>query len=197
MTSTDLADATTRRHQARALDLIERHWCALARGGRLPRRAEIDPRGIEDALEYAFLVERIAPGHARLRVAGGHLTALAGMDVAGMPLSVFLAPAARQNFAALLRGVFDDPARLSLPLAAPGRFGQPELQGRMVLFPLADERGAATRALGGLALAGRIGRAPRRVLPLEPDLRPLDRASGAVTPLPADRPSLRLVVDNG
>ena len=70
---------------------VEAYWEAL-RGSRLmPTRAEIDPRGIEQALEYAFIVERIAPGIARLRIAGSHLNELMGMEVRGMPLTAFIA----------------------------------------------------------------------------------------------------------
>ena len=63
----------------------------------MPRRAEIDPRGIENALEYAFILERIAPGMARIRLAGIHLSDLMGMEVRGMPLTSFIDAARAGN----------------------------------------------------------------------------------------------------
>ena len=67
----------------RALDLVEAYWTAL-RGARLvPSRSEVDPRGIEAALDRAFVAERIAPGVARLRLAGAHLADLNGDGGAG------------------------------------------------------------------------------------------------------------------
>ena len=55
----------------------------------MPLRSEIDPRGLKGALEYCFVLERIAPGLARLRVAGSHLGDLMGMEVRGMPITAF------------------------------------------------------------------------------------------------------------
>ena len=45
-----------------AQGLLYSYWQSL-RGTRLvPARSEVDPRAIEDCLEYAFILERIAPG---------------------------------------------------------------------------------------------------------------------------------------
>lgn len=75
-----------------AMAQIEAYWEAL-RGSRLmPKRSEIDPRGIETALEYTFVLERIAIGMARLRIEGSHLNNLMGMEVRGMPLTSFITP---------------------------------------------------------------------------------------------------------
>lgn len=82
------------------LRLVEHYWHELATArGEVPLRSEIDPRSIENALEYAFLAERIAPGLAKLRVAGAHLNDLMGMETAGMPLSTLFTPAARETLA--------------------------------------------------------------------------------------------------
>ena len=77
-----------------AIAQVEAYWEAL-RGTRIvPKRSEIDPRGIEGALENAFIVERVAPGIARLRIAGSHLNDLMGMEVRGMPLTALFNPGA-------------------------------------------------------------------------------------------------------
>ena len=119
-----------------ALAQVEAYWEAL-RGNRVvPRRSDIDPRGIEHALENAFIVERIAPGIARLRIAGAHLTEVMGMEVRGMPLSTFFTPDARAQVAQVLEEVCQSPATAQLRFAAPESVGRPALEGRMVLLPL-------------------------------------------------------------
>lgn len=57
------------------LDVMD-YWESMRDGDALPRRADIDPRRIEGALPYAFILEEIAPGLARFRVAGWHLNDL-------------------------------------------------------------------------------------------------------------------------
>ena len=44
---------------------VQAYWEALRDGRQVPCRSEVDPRGIERALEYTFVLERIAPGVAR------------------------------------------------------------------------------------------------------------------------------------
>ena len=104
---------------------VEAYWEAL-RGTRLmPNRAEIDPRGIENALEYSFIVERIAPGIARLRIAGSHLSDLMGMEVRGMPLTAFIAPGSRRRVSDTLEEVFETPATCTLTLRSEENPGMP------------------------------------------------------------------------
>jgi len=141
---------------------VRAYWEALRDGPTLPRRARIDPRGIAGALEGAFIVERIAPGIARFRLAGMALVDLMGMEVRGMPLSALFDPAGRRALAAGLEQVFAGPAVLDLRLAAERGIGRPELTGRMLILPLADDDGQIRLALGCLATAGETGRTPRR-----------------------------------
>ena len=141
---------------------VEAYWEAL-RGTRLmPRRADIDPRGIEAALEHAFVLERIAPGIARIRVAGSHLTDLMGMEVRGMPLTTFFLPDARRRISDLLEEVFQGPGIGSLRLSSAGAIARPTLEARMVLLPLTSDLGDVSRALGCIVAQGDIGEAPRR-----------------------------------
>ncbi len=39
----------------------EAYWTALLTGNAVPMRSQIDPRGLENILEYTFILERIAP----------------------------------------------------------------------------------------------------------------------------------------
>ncbi|WP_297772042.1 PAS domain-containing protein [uncultured Roseovarius sp.] len=138
------------------------HWASMRLGESVPRRSDIDPRRIGPLLSNAFIAERIAPGVTRLRIAGMHLNDLMGMEVRGMPLSSFIAPAARQRFADALVDLFDRPATLELDLCGKTGFGRPPLAGRLVLLPLRSDLGDVSRALGCLVTQGEIGRTMRR-----------------------------------
>ncbi|MFZ5961733.1 PAS domain-containing protein [Thalassococcus sp. BH17M4-6] len=141
---------------------VEAYWTALCGTDTLPLRSQIDPRGIEGALEYAFLAERISPRLAKLRVAGSHLSDLMGMQVAGMPVSALFTPKDRDRLAEAVEALFARPAVLHLQLQAAGGFGRSGLDGTMLLMPLLSDFGEVSRALGCLVTQGRIGRTPRR-----------------------------------
>lgn len=141
---------------------VEAYWEAL-RGNRLmPCRSDIDPRGIEDALSHAFILERVAPGVARLRIAGSHLRDLMGMEVRGMPVTSFFTNAARPLVVEALETVFQQPAQTTLHLSSAAAYGRPLLEARMLLLPLKSDLGDVSRALGCLVAVGDPGRAPRR-----------------------------------
>ncbi len=141
---------------------VEAYWEAL-RGNRLmPRRSDIDPRGIESALEFAFILERVAVGVGRLRIAGGHLRDLMGMEVRGMPITAFFGTQSRPRVAEALEEVFQMPGQTTLHLSAPAAYGRPALTGQMLLLPLKSDLGDVSRVLGCLVVQGEIGQTPRR-----------------------------------
>jgi hypothetical protein len=144
------------------LQEVRAYWEALRSDGTLPRRDQLDPRGIAGALENVFLLERIAAGHARIRLAGMQLTDLMGMEVRGMPLTALFEPAARARLTDALEPVFAAPSGLELWLEAERGLGRPALEARMILLPLTGSLGEPSLALGCLAFSGPIGRAPRR-----------------------------------
>ena len=146
------------------LDDVERYWDALRGERLLPLRSEVDPRGIEGALDSAFVVERIAPGIARFRLAGSHLVDLMGSEVRGMPLSVLFTGESRAELAEAVEGVFSGPETLRLTLAGERGLARPTLGAQMLLLPLRSDLGDVTRALGCLVSEGPIGRAPRRMV---------------------------------
>ncbi|WP_226782240.1 PAS domain-containing protein [Oceaniglobus trochenteri] len=141
---------------------VEAYWQSLCDGRLMPRRAEIDPRGIVGALDRTFLIERIAPGIARIRLAGNHLSDLMGMEVRGMPLSCFFLPGARTALADAVECVFSEPARVDLWLAGPGKVTKGRMAARMLLLPLRDDAGQVTRALGCLSASAPMIGAPHR-----------------------------------
>ncbi|WP_300030222.1 PAS domain-containing protein [uncultured Roseobacter sp.] len=167
---------------------VEAYWEAL-RGTRLmPNRAEIDPRGIEQALEYSFIVERIAPGIARLRIAGSHLSDLMGMEVRGMPLTSFITPGSRRQVSDTLEEVFETPAACTLHLHAEEAAGMPALDARMLLLPLKSDLGDVSRLLGVLIAVGDKGRSPRRFDVVRNSLRPIisETATAVIRPTPVE-----------
>lgn len=165
---------------------VEAYWEAL-RGARLmPFRSEIDPRGIEQALEHSFIVERIAPGIARLRIAGSHLSDLMGMEVRGMPLTAFFAPGSRRQVSDTLEEVFETPATCTLSLHSEKAPGMPPLTARMILMPLKSDLGDVSRLLGALVSVGDMGRSPRRFDVKGTSLRPIISDQALPKPLPSE-----------
>lgn len=164
------------------LEQVRAYWEALrARVGDVPPRSSVGPRGIETALDRSFLIERIAPGHARFRLAGRRLCDLMGMEVAGMPLSALIVPGDRAQLSEILEAVFATPALADLLLAAPRSLGRPAIMGRMLLLPLRGLSGATDRALGCLAVEGAPGRSPRRLTLISRQLETLDADPGPLS----------------
>ncbi len=160
----DVVSMTDREKMRRLAPLrqVEAYWHGLCARDAVPLRSQIDPRGMEDALESAFLMERIAPTMAKIRVAGTHLNDLMGMQIAGMPLSSLIAPSDRERFGQAVAELFAGPCIVRIDLTAEGGFGKPDMEANMVLLPLRSDFGDQTRALGALVSHGRIGRTPRR-----------------------------------
>ncbi len=142
--------------------VLRGYWEGLRAGGEVPARAALDPRGIADILDRVFVLERVAPGQARFRIAGMHLADLMGMEVQGMPLMSLFIPEDRLGLAAVLEQVFAGPGMVDLVLEAERGLGRPALAARMVILPLRDEAGRVARAVGVIATEGAAGRAPRR-----------------------------------
>lgn len=152
---------------------LRNYWESLRKGRAIPERADVEPRGIRNALDYAFILERVAPGAARFRLAGKHLIDLMGMEVRGMPFCSLLEPSSRGRLSDVLESVFKAPQIADLRLEAESGYGRPPLSARMLILPLRSDLGDVTRALGCIISEGEIGRAPRR----------FDIQSDAVTPV--------------
>ncbi|MDA7424273.1 PAS domain-containing protein [Thalassococcus lentus] len=170
------------------LRMVEAYWHGLCDERQVPLRSEVDPRGIESALEHAFLIERIAPRLAKFRVAGAHLSDLMGMQVAGMPLSSIIAPADRDRLGGAVARLFADPAIVRILLRGETSFGKPAIDGELLLMPLESDFGDVSRGLGALITKGRIGRAPRRFdivqIEIEPLLQPGVRVATQIEAVP-------------
>ncbi len=160
--------------QSAALNDFVAYWQRMRRGLDVPHRSDIDPRGIEPLLANAFIAERIAPGLARMRIAGSHLTDLMGMEVRGMPISAFITPAHRDALSLHLVRLFDQPAMVRLSLMSPDT---PGLKGVMMILPLRSDLGDISRALGCLVTVGNVGRGPRRLDITDAKITPLEGAA--------------------
>lgn len=172
-----------------AVAVTLRHWDILRAGRAMPMRDEVEPRNLARALEYLFVAEEVAPGVARLRLAGQHLNRLLGMETRGMPLCALFAVAARDEISQAVRQVTQSGLRVLLPLKSEAGLGRPELEGMLALLPL-GVNGRSPRVLGVLETRGPIGRSPRRITLAGPvsHLCPTAQAGR-----PGARPVLRVI----
>ncbi len=167
-----------------ALASLRAHWHDLAAGRVLPSRRDIEPRTLGPILEYCFILERIAPGVARFRLAGQHLGDLMGLEVRGMPATALFVPESRRQLAAVLEKCCTAPISAELRLTGEAGIGRGRLSARMLLLPVTDDAGRISRILGCLQSAGKIGRQPRRLQIREIIEQPLHLGR----PLPTARP---------
>lgn len=163
---------------------LEAYWAALPRVGLVPRRSDVDPRGVEALLAHAVILERVAPSVARFRIAGQHLSALTGMEVRGMPLTALFAAKSREMIAAAVQDMFDRPAILRAELS-----GQPKALGRavsgqMILLPLCTDSGEVTRAIGAIITSAKPTEAPQKLIVSDMSVQPISDG-----PLSAPQPS--------
>lgn len=145
-----------------AVSQAEAYWHGLCDGRIVPNRSDVNPRGISNILANAFILEMIAPGMAKIRLAGQAITDILGMEMRGMPITAFFAPEARRDIQNALEQLFDSPATVHASLVSEGGFTRQRLEAQMFMAPLRDDQGRVTRALGTLQLRTEIDRAPRR-----------------------------------
>ena len=156
-----------------AIAQIEAYWHGVRNGRLMPTRSDVDPRGIGENLAFAFILERIAPGHARIRLAGQHVSDILSMEVRGMPISAFFTPQARNEVQEALESAFEMPAEVSLTLRSEAGMFQKHLDAQMLLLPLKDTEGRVTRMLGALQVDGKLARGPQRFDVSHLEIRPL------------------------
>ncbi|NOX39474.1 MAG: PAS domain-containing protein [Alphaproteobacteria bacterium] len=140
---------------------IMTHWERLRAGRIAPLRSEIDPRQIENALEYAFILERTSTGQARFRIAGMHICDLMNMEVRGMPATTLIDQNCRARYSHLIERIFLKPVIMELELTAsyPSR---PDLRAELLLLPMKCETGEVSRILGCLVADGQAATPPNR-----------------------------------
>ena len=149
--------------ESRSIEKIEQYWERLRAGRLLPSRCEVDPRELEGVLGNTFVLERIAPGLARFRIAGSHIVEFTGMELRQMPASVLFGIHSRGILSEALEAAFDEPAAVHMHLMSKGGFAEDDMQGELILLPLCSDTGEVNRVLGGIAMNGTVGRKPRRL----------------------------------
>lgn len=186
---------------------VARYWSQLRGHSGIPERAALDPRAIAPALGCVFIAELVTARVARLRIAGDRLHDLMGMDVRGMPLTVFFVEEARDEVLRAIAHVAGG-GRAQLPLCAEVGLARPALEARLALMPLRGTGGGLNRLLGVLETHGPVGHAPRRFMikrqatpppaarppdamalphPHEPLADAIRRRAAEVSPTPAQR----------
>ncbi|MEM6826191.1 MAG: PAS domain-containing protein [Pseudomonadota bacterium] len=145
------------------LNRVETYWDDLRSGRNAPSRAEVSPQGLSNVLSNCFILERIAPGLARFRVFGRHVSDVMGADLRGMPISAMFFAEDREVLEETLTQVFDRPATARLAVESPGGFGRERLACKMALLPLRDDLGSMSRLLGAITVTGEVGKTPRRL----------------------------------
>lgn len=143
-------------HQLRA------YWDSLRQGDDLPDRDDFDPRAIAGLLEHCLLLERIAPGQARIRLAGMQVNSLMGHDLRGMPLFTLITPAMRERFRPMVEAVFARPAIVTLRLQSERGLLRGTMGAQMALMPMRGRHGHIDRALAIMATQAEPFRLPRR-----------------------------------
>lgn len=172
-----------------ALAIVQSHWEAQRQGRIAPRRDDIDPRPLAEALPVTFVAEFVAPSVARIRLAGQRLYDLLGMEPRGMPLSVFLDAAGRAMLEDALPQLRQG-ARVLLPLHAEGSLGRPAIEAQMLLLPLIDASGVVTRVIGVLEYHGQPGRVPRALSPSAAHVASVTMPVTEMAAQPVSRPAL-------
>ncbi|NIZ12263.1 PAS domain-containing protein [Phaeobacter sp. HF9A] len=161
----------------------EAYWSALRRGDEIPSRSQIDPRGLENILSQTFILERVAPGIARFRLAGQKVNELAGMEVRGMPLTAFFTAEARKDVSAALEHMFEEPSIVEFELKTTATRLRGSRTARMILLPLRSDLGDVSRALGVLvAEAGAASRMSQRFIVESCDMRRVGPAQAPAKP---------------
>ena len=193
------------------LTCLEQYWQTLRRARHIPVRNDLNPNKIDSALPYTFILQRVAPGTARFRVAGQRIYDLLKMDARGMPFSTLFHSNTRDTLRDLLENAFCEPAIVGLPLVSPATVLRPAMHGAMILLPMQDDKGQTNRLLGAFVTPDTPLSRPRRFeLDCHQQIRhePLGpkRAAIPLTPRsPAKRkrpdalkqPALRLIINNG
>lgn len=171
-TIVDFLDSDPVKASFQAPALLEGYWHGLCQDNCIPFRSDLDPRAIESVLEFSFVLERLAPGVCRIRLAGRHLNDLMGQEVRGMPVTALFEPDSRKEISRLLEEVCNNACLVDAMLKADGGFGRGALTARLFMAPLLDDRGQVTRVFGCLQSNGTIGRQPRRFSMLQSQAKP-------------------------
>lgn len=150
MKISSLLQETLNRHGAQALQLLQTYWIELTSHGDIPLWSDVNPGAIQDALEYAFLAERLGCRDARLRIAGGGVQRMFGPDVIGKRLSRALHPVARLRLYFAFETCVHQRTPCDIDLNCAEPFAPHRGHARLVIYPLRDADGSVSHFLGAV-----------------------------------------------
>ena len=171
------------------LRVTEAYWAALRQGKELPLRSAVDPRGLQTVLSHVFILERVAQGMARFRIAGSSLSGYAGVELRGLPISALFRLPARVELTEALEACFDRPAIVETKIDAHPIERGAIIPGQMILLPMRCDQGQPTRALGALSFDAKPRSSAYRFDLRSPQFKPIWQAR-ASAPLAAAEPDV-------
>lgn len=144
-------------------DFVETYWRSLRTDNGVPLRSQINPQELRPVLSNVFILERIAPGLAKFRIAGSRMTALAGIEVRGMPITSFVRSPHRAVCSEAIETCLQNPAIVDIPILVRDLQHGPTLPGSIRLFPMTCDLGRVSRILGVLDVEGPIQSEAHRI----------------------------------
>ncbi len=141
---------------------VEAYWEGLRPFGGLPTRDQINPRGLDSALDYAFLLDKPSTGECTFRLGGERLGDILGIALDRVPLLAMLSQADQPTLRSALNSVFEEPAIMRAELSSEDSIMRPEFDANLLLLPLKAADDEITQSLGVLHFDGPIGRSPRQ-----------------------------------
>ena len=133
---------------------LQSYWNVLSENGAPPNRADVDPRRIMNILPHFMLMERIAPGIVRIRVAGSDVSGAVGTDLRGMPLSALFDTEARRRLPNIIETTLNSGSRAKLHLRAKSGLLRRPVKARLSLLPLRGHTSEVTQLMGCLVFEG-------------------------------------------
>ncbi len=124
------------------------HWECSRAGCIAPLRSEIDPSEIENVLEHVFILEQVANGLHRFRIAGMRLTNFMGMKTRGMTATAIITEDNREIFKCILNCLFSEPEIIELHLGT-SPANQTDKGAEILLLPIKKTIKAKSPAFWG------------------------------------------------
>jgi hypothetical protein len=141
---------------------VEAYWEGLRPLGDIPNRDQVQPRGLESALDYSFILEFSKTGEVVFRLSGERLGDLLGMPLERVPLAALFARNLQKQVKDSVGAVFQSPGILRAEITSVASVMQPALHGHLLILPLRGPDQLISRALGVLYFDGNVGKAPRQ-----------------------------------
>ena len=153
-----------RRHMKtpRMMRQVEAYWEGLRPFGDLPSRDQINPRGLENALDYAFILDKPASGECVFRLGGERLGDILGIAIDRVPMVAMFLHTTQPALREALNAVFSDPAIMRAELSSEDSVMRPTFDANLLLLPVKNAANEVTQALGVLHFDGPLGRSPRQ-----------------------------------